>query len=71
MWLSINIHNVQVMHLKGNVASSPPPQVTPRKAPPKIVEPVHPPFAPATDGPISGSEVVDNGNNQDGEGMIF
>ncbi|XP_042026099.1 nuclear transport factor 2-like isoform X2 [Salvia splendens] len=57
-----------VMHLKGNVASSPPPQVTHRKAPPKIVEPVHPPSAPATDGPISGSEVVDNGNNPDADG---
>ncbi|XP_041991376.1 nuclear transport factor 2-like isoform X2 [Salvia splendens] len=57
-----------VMHLKGNVASSPPSQVTPLKAPPKIVEPVHPPSAPATDGPVSGSEVVDNGNNPDADG---
>ncbi|KAL1557499.1 myosin ATPase [Salvia divinorum] len=57
-----------VMHLKGNVASSPPPQVAPRKAAPKIVEPVHPPSAPATDGPISGSEVVENGNNPDADG---
>ncbi|XP_047944106.1 nuclear transport factor 2-like isoform X2 [Salvia hispanica] len=56
-----------VSRTQGNVASSPPPQVTPRKAPPMSVEPVHPPSAPATVGPVSGSEVVDNGNNPDGE----
>lgn len=57
------------MHLKESVASSPLPQTAPRKAPPKIVEPVHPPSAPATDGPVSGSESLDNGNNPEGEGM--
>lgn len=59
------------MHLKESVAPSPPPQVAPRKAPPKIVEPVHQPSSPATDGPISGSEFADNGNNPESEGMIF
>lgn len=57
------------MHLKESVASSPLPQTASRKAPPKIVEPVHPPSAPATDGPVSGSESLDNGNNPEGEGM--
>ncbi|XP_042043553.1 nuclear transport factor 2-like [Salvia splendens] len=56
-----------VMHLKESAASSPPLQVAPRKAPPKIVEPMHPSSSPVTNGPISGSEAVDNGNNAEGE----
>lgn len=57
------------MHLKGSVATSSPPPAAPWKAPPKNVEQVYPTSAPATDGPVPNSESVDNGNNQEGEGM--
>ncbi|KAL6543313.1 hypothetical protein OROHE_010833 [Orobanche hederae] len=58
----------EVMHLKRNVACIfPTSGRLPREAPPKIVEPVHAPSAPATHGPVSGSESLDNGNNPDGE----
>ncbi|KAG8391524.1 hypothetical protein BUALT_Bualt01G0196600 [Buddleja alternifolia] len=57
-----------VMHLKETAASfSPPPAAPRRKAPPKNVEQPNPTFASMTDGPVSSSESVDNGNNQDGE----
>lgn len=59
----------QVMHLKQNVASSPPPQATTRKVLPKVVEPMQAPPPPTTDGPVFTSESLDNGNNQDGEGI--
>ncbi|KAG8387267.1 hypothetical protein BUALT_Bualt02G0003600 [Buddleja alternifolia] len=58
-----------VMHLKETAASfSPPPAAPRRKAPPKNVEQPNPTFASMTDGPVSSSESVDNGNNQDADG---
>lgn len=65
------LHNiVQVKHLKESVAVPTPRQIVPRIAPPKIVEQqANSTVATITDGPISSSESVDNGNNQDSEGM--
>ncbi|KAI3450834.1 hypothetical protein Pfo_007499 [Paulownia fortunei] len=56
-----------VMHLKESGAPLSPQLAAPRKAPPKNIELVIPTFAPATDGPVSSSESVDNGSNQEGE----
>lgn len=56
-----------VKHLKESVAVPTPRQIVPRIAPPKIVEQANSTVATITDGPISSSESVDNGNNQDSE----
>lgn len=39
----------------------------PGKAPSKSIEQVNPPLAPTTDGPISSTDAIDIGNNQEGE----
>ncbi|KAL6567076.1 hypothetical protein OROMI_015480 [Orobanche minor] len=56
-----------VMRLKESGATLSPSIAAPRKVTPKIIEPVNPTFSPVTVGPVSSSESVDNGNNQDGE----
>ncbi|KAK4440495.1 Nuclear transport factor 2 [Sesamum alatum] len=57
-----------VMHLKESAATFSPPPAAPRRAPPKNIEQANPTFAPTTDGPVSSSESVDNGNNQEADG---
>ncbi|KAL0369422.1 UNVERIFIED_CONTAM: Nuclear transport factor 2 [Sesamum angustifolium] len=57
-----------VMHLKESAATFSPPPAAPRRAPPKNIEQANPTLAPATDGPVSSSESVDNGNNQEADG---
>ncbi|KAL0459930.1 UNVERIFIED_CONTAM: Nuclear transport factor 2 [Sesamum latifolium] len=57
-----------VMHLKESAATFSPPPAAPRRAPPKNIEQANPTFVPATDGPVSSSESVDNGNNQEADG---
>ncbi|GFP93492.1 putative g3bp-like protein, partial [Phtheirospermum japonicum] len=56
-----------VKHIKESGAILSPPTPAPKKAPPKKIEQVKPTFAPATDGLVSNSEPLDNGNNQDSE----
>ncbi|KAL8546528.1 hypothetical protein ACS0TY_006312 [Phlomoides rotata] len=57
-----------VKHLKESIAVPTPRRIVPHIAPPKIVEQqANSTFATITDGPISSSESVDNGNNQDSE----
>lgn len=65
-------HNVvQVKHLK-SVADTTPRRIVPHVAPTKNVEQqANSTVATVTDGPISSSESVDNGNNLDSEGMQF
>ncbi|KAL3633298.1 hypothetical protein CASFOL_022825 [Castilleja foliolosa] len=56
-----------VKHIRESGAILSPP-TPPKKAPPKKIEQLKPTFSPATDGPVSNPEPLDNGNNQDGEG---
>ncbi|KAL2540782.1 Nuclear transport factor 2 (NTF2) family protein with RNA binding (RRM-RBD-RNP motif) domain [Abeliophyllum distichum] len=56
-----------VMDLKESAETFSPPPPAPRKAPSKNIEQVNPPLAPMTDGPISSSDSIDIGNNQEGE----
>ncbi|KZV38485.1 hypothetical protein F511_40347 [Dorcoceras hygrometricum] len=58
-----------VMHLRQSAAAFSPPQ-TAKKDPPKIVDQLKPFTTSVTDGSVSSSEAVDNGNNQEIEGMI-
>lgn len=61
---------MQVMDLKENAATSSPPPA-PQKAPQKSFEQVNPPLAPTNYGPISSSDAIDIGNNQEDESIIF
>ncbi|KAL2486163.1 Nuclear transport factor 2 (NTF2) family protein with RNA binding (RRM-RBD-RNP motif) domain [Abeliophyllum distichum] len=57
-----------VMDLKESAANFSPPPHAPRKAPPKITEQVNPPLPPSTDAPVSSSDAIDIGNNQEADG---
>ncbi|XP_022858921.1 uncharacterized protein LOC111379716 [Olea europaea var. sylvestris] len=57
----------QVMDLKESASTFSPPPPGPQKAPSKIIEQVNPPLVPTTVGPISSSDAIDIGNNQEGE----
>ncbi|CAA3011172.1 G3BP isoform X2 [Olea europaea subsp. europaea] len=57
-----------VMDLKESASTFSPPPPGPQKAPSKIIEQVNPPLVPTTVGPISSSDAIDIGNNQEADG---